>query len=167
MLQNKASEDAGRRLRFSNRGAVNMEYVFGGALALLIVAALALSIHGSLFSKKGSGLVDKIPDDVYFHCDKCQNEFPILRKDLTQQQRAQQNRGLMNADCPKCNEKGSSLEMARCPVPKCKKYYVPESYRDIDALMSMRPGSDICSHCGTDILEWRAEDSAKRRRERQ
>jgi len=51
--------------------------------------------------------------------------------------------------CPKCGQKQAFLA-AVCPY--CHKSYVAEFYQ---AGGHGNPGSDLCPHCGKDILKWR------------
>ncbi len=118
MLRGRASERMGGRGRRGRSGAINMEYVFAGGLALIIVAALTLAIWHTFFRPRG-GTIGEIPTEAHFQCRKCKDVQVVDMDKLTQKQIMQQGFGPMWADCPKCAKTDAAIEMAKCP--KCEK----------------------------------------------
>ncbi len=161
MLRDRPSERVGRRGRRGRSGAINMEYVFAGGLALIIVAALTLAIWHTFFRSRG-GTIGDIPTEAHFQCRKCKDVQVVDMDKLTQKQIMQQGFGPMWADCPKCAKTDAAIEMAKCP--KCEKYYVPKGYLRPDMMMSGVEGANICPHCKLDVQKYRTEEAMRRRK---
>lgn len=154
MLLDKASVRSERRFRFGNAGAINMEYVFAGGLALIIVAALGLTIYH--FMGGPGGASGEIPEEAWFRCMECKHEFAIKTETLTKTQMMSQGMGPMLANCPKCGEEEGAVEMSLCP--KCEKYYVPEGFLDPRLFIEGDKKANVCEHCGLDVQEYRRKE---------
>ena len=159
MLRDRALRGAPRRRNVARRGAINMEYVFAGALILLIVAALGLAFWHTFI--RNPSKVAKIDPQVHFRCLKCKDEYAKDRKDLTKQEMFMEGEptGIIT-DCLKCGAKGAAIQLSKCPA--CEKYYLPKER--MNPRIWGTPGSNICEHCKIDVNQWYVEDAKKRKK---
>ena len=126
MTRQRESATVAGRLRTGNRGAVNMEYLFGGALAVVIIGAVALTIYfGWMHTAKGKDT------NAHFTCYKCGKEFLV---DLFKEQPGE------ILDCRVCDGKQTAVRMVVCP--KCNNWtpLYDKNYKQ----------TLVCVHCGTD-----------------
>lgn len=137
-------------------GGRGVEYLLAGALAVVIIGAVALSVVSFL-----GGDEDEVPigDPVaHFQCQVCKKEWTSRFDELPEG--AVGPGGIERAlDCPLCGAKNSSLHMTKCVNPDCGKYFVPavgESPMD----PRVRP---VCPYCKTDQLEWRRQERKKKK----
>ena len=151
MLTGKSSTHAARRSRPARHGAITMEYVFAGALALVILGALILTVYFGFIHTPG-GLEEALQSEFTFRCVKCEHEFTKERDDLPVYVLRIMGEGLMFIDCPKCNAKDSAYQLVECP--KCKKLYLAPAYSDPEAYLQGLPGANVCEHCGLDVGKW-------------
>jgi len=142
-----------------------MEYVFAGALALIIISSLVLTIYHVGGDKTGSG--GRI---IRLECQSCGHQFELTPKEMMEKNSAGPG-GMpapgmvpgmaMSLDCPSCKIESSAIPMTRCPA--CEKYYVSEASKYPEAYMSGQMPPDICPHCNTDRIQW-YHDKAKSRK---
>jgi hypothetical protein len=158
MLRDRALKGAPRRDNVARRGVINMEYVFAGALILLIVAALALAVWHTFI--RNPSKVAKIDPQIHFRCLKCGGEYPKDRDKLTKSQMFSEAEGPIRDDCPKCATKGAGIQLSKCP--ECGKNYLPKFFTN--QRLWGQPGSNICEHCKIDVDKWYMEDAKKRKK---
>ncbi len=158
MLRSKSSRHAVTRPGFARGGAINTEYLFAGALALVILGALALTIYFSFF-RKSTGLKTELPTVYQFRCVECGHEFTIDVEDLPS--KAWRARGAvpMHMDCPKCGVEDAAAELYECP--KCKKYYLPPAHLDPESWQEGLLGADVCEHCVFEVCVSRRAGAAQ------
>ena len=157
MLRNRAPVGAPRRT-VARRGAINMEYVFAGALVLLIVAALGLAVWHTFI--KSPGTVGEVDPQVHLRCRKCNHEYAIDRDNLTKEQMFQEGdpSGIID-DCPSCGTKRAAIQLVKCP--KCEKYYLPR-WR-VTGRYGQK-GSNVCEYCKTDVDQWYMDEAKNRKK---
>jgi DNA-directed RNA polymerase subunit RPC12/RpoP len=116
------------------------EYLFGGALAIIIIGALSLTVYYT-FLGGGEGGTKVF---MQYQCEKCKAEFPV---DPTKYPRLMdaETPGDQVLDCPKCGVKKSAWPMTKCPA--CDKYYVRPSFK----AKTGKP--DICPFCNAEYLK--------------
>ena len=124
------------------RGAVNMEYAFAGALAAIILGSLALTIY--------FGLGPDAPPlpEPHWQCDKC---GAVLVGDLmTPEEMARKMgpAGLLPIDCPKCGAKDSLYQTIACP--QCGEWYIPATAKSPDGQIVGQDIRNVCPKCGAD-----------------
>ena len=157
-----------KHLDFGRGGSGDkMEYVFGGALVLIIIAAVAFAIH----SFGGGGKAAPVPSEFHMFCMSCKKQFTISREDLAKMQtQAPQVQpgpgngpsagmppgiGPMRAQCPDC-KKFSLIPERMCP--NCKKYY--HTNTDITGMNMMigmpitNSAPVICPWCKVNITDY-------------
>ena len=165
MLRDTSSRHTVKRLAIGGGGGLNMEYLFAGALGVIIMSSLGLTLYFGVLSGPEKRVTDTMS---HYKCDQCGEESTIDPADEPQDTmgitRDKMTELYKRIDCPKCGATESSIRMAKCQNEECGKYYVPDSYRDPTAWQEGRIASDICSHCGTDMRELR---KAKVRRYKQ
>ncbi len=158
MLRDRALRGAPRRYNAARRGAINMEYVFAGALILLIVAALALAVWHTFIRNPSE--VAEIDPQIHFRCLKCGHEYAKDRDQLTKSQMFSEAEGPIRDDCPKCGVQRAGIQLSKCP--ECEKYYLPEFFTN--PRIWGQPKSNICEHCKIDVDEWYIEENAKKKK---
>jgi rubredoxin len=136
-------------------GAIKADYLFGGALGVIVIVAMVLAIFYSLKPSR--------PTQEYrYKCDKCGNEF-----ESNTGPQMDKNDPMATApipiDCPKCGATKSCYAMTKCP--KCGTWYVRPSFRNPRG-MPAQPGQDVCPNCGTDLMAWEASEKDRLRQER-
>jgi len=142
----------GGALRGGGRG---MEFLLAGALGLIIIGSLGLTLY-SLFGEPGAagGTGRELPR---FQCQKCGHEFAMPSEKVYEMvpETELSRYGIARLDCPKCGARKSALEMTKCP--KCGKYYLSEGMKARgDAFTQREPKAgeqahrEVCPHCGTD-----------------
>ncbi|MCK4602803.1 MAG: hypothetical protein KAU28_10080 [Phycisphaerae bacterium] len=148
-----------KRLDFSGAGGGRkIEFLLGGALAVIIIGSLLLIIWPMV---TGGPWPSK--DRTYrFECQKCLHQFEMSMEDLDRREAepSMAPMGVYMLDCPKCGGKNSALVMSKCP--NCQKWYVLS--RD-KSPMQERPEDigNVCPHCKTDVDEWRYQRRKKNR----
>jgi len=154
MLRKTRSDQTMKRLAVAGGEGFKTEYLFGGALAVIILGALALAIYfgfaGGPSASKGE------VGGPWYKCEKCGEEFQLQQTGGGTMEKA------LPVDCPKCGGKACAYRMSVCP--KCGKRYVSDTTRYYLEMMQGRAVKDICPHCGTDIGQLRREEYKKRRR---
>jgi len=139
-------------------GKANMEYVFAGALAVIIVGALALTIYFVFVGDDTGGP----GEDSHWKClnPDCQYEFTMTPKQMSELP----NRATgptIRVDCPKCGTKDRAYLMIKCP--KCGKYYVPDSHKYFEAAMQGQQIRNVCPYCKTDYAQWYRDNRGKKK----
>ena len=119
------------------------ELLLGGALAAVVLAALAMAIMH----------MAKPPNPVtinyHFQCQTCKHEFNMTDRELPASAYQDSPTAPLRVDCPNCKASKSAARMLMCP--KCLKYfYVPEGE------------PQICPICKGDIAKLAAEKAAGR-----
>ena len=137
------------------RGAVNMEYVFAGALAAIILGSLALTIHFGL-SKDDVG---DLPEQ-HWQCEKCGEVFVGDLMTPEEMARKMGPGGLLPIDCPKCGAKDSVYQTIQCP--QCGEWYIPATAKFPEAQITGQDIRNICPKCGTDYRQWFIEHRGQR-----
>ena len=148
-----ALSDITRKLfNFGQSGGNKVEYLLAGALGLIIVGALALTIHTSF----GGGSRGK-NRPIVFECTQCHHHFEQKAEDLYDMEGMYGGMEIPMLDCPSCGAQKSALLTTRCPA--CEKHFISQS-----TLMQVQYGAsgqmppedvrDVCTHCGQDILQW-------------
>ena len=161
MLTCKASRRAVKGLGFHKRGAVNMEYVFAGRLAAVILGALVLTVYFSFIRSPGTKV--KPIEEVHLKCDQCGHEFVEKIEDIDPSILRGAEFGIV-LDCPSCGEKETAFQMNKCP--KCEKYYLAPAHRNPMAIANGAPGANVCSHCGTDITQWTIDQYKQKKKKK-
>lgn len=167
MLRDTLSRHTVRRLAIGGGEGLNMEYLFAGALGLIIISSLGLTLYFGVLSGPEKQVVDRL---THYKCDQCGEEFTIDPADQPQDPmgitRDKMAELYKRVDCPKCGATESSIRMAKCLNEECGKYYVPDSYRDPTAWQEGRMTSDICPHCGTDMRKLRRARARMRKQKK-
>ena len=131
-----------------------MEHVFGGALAAVIVAAVALTIWQTMFA--GPGNVQKAGTPQY----KCLECGYVFEQEQIPRDRMREaiDPALVLLDCPDCGAERSAMQMIRCP--DCGEYYISQrSLYQVEHNGRPAPEDvrDVCPECGTDRLQYARE----------
>ena len=129
-----------KRLEFGGRQWSPKELLLGGALAVVVLAALAMAVMHMMKPVK--------PESITYHlqCQKCKYEFPLKDTELPAYVYEKPNDPI-KIDCPKCQAEKSAEVMSMCP--KCLKYfYVPAGQQK------------ICPTCKEDIAKLAADKKA-------
>lgn len=137
------------------RGAITTEHLFGGALAILIIVAVVLTLNQTLF--RGSGDTADV-GTPHFKCLDCDHVFEV--EEIPRERiREARDPAMVLLDCPSCGAESKAIKMVRCP--KCKEYFVSDRH-----LYTVEHGGEgapddvreICPHCGTDRQEYLEEN---------
>jgi ribosomal protein L37AE/L43A len=123
-----------------------MEYVFAGALALIIIGALALSLNAVM----GGGGPRGDVEDAHWKCEACEEVF--VDNDYLPEEEMIEGPGVAELDCKACGAEDSVFLMIKCP--NCEQWYIPESHRQWEAVEEGAEIRDICPHCGTDYVQY-------------
>ena len=154
MLRSRLSQ-AVQRLEFAGG---RTEYLFAGALVLIVVAALGLSIY---FAFGGRGNDFERPDpNVPYECEACGHHWTVNMEDIDPD-RAMASEGPIIEPCPSCGAPDTGYPMTKCP--KCGKYFLSEYHRDWQ-LMGEEGQDELCPHCGLNINEYYRQELEKRKR---
>ena len=151
---------SGRRWLDLSGGKV--DFLFAGALILLIVLAVGLTVWHVFFrpAPNISGETGK----VFYMCTAPDPQDPsrehgyVFEVDpATIVKKINEGGATSNVvalDCPQCRAKDSCLPATKCP--KCGKFYVSERTRAEAGLIDMdiSQARDICPYCGQDRDEW-------------
>lgn len=152
MILNRRFCYAARR-PVSRRGEVKMEYVFSGALAVIIAVSLSLAVYFGFFGG-GANRQDISEIELLYKCDKCQAEFSQPLEQLAPEEMMQKG-APRPVDCPECGATASAWRMTECP--SCGKSFVSPKTRN-----PFTQEREICPHCNTDIPQWRRDNRKKR-----
>ena len=155
MLWNKLPRQTVRPVALA-AGRISSEHLFAGAIGVVIVAALALTIAFTF----GGGRKELDPDAGLWHykCEQCGEEFtkpptPVSRERMIGGDMKMDPVSIdPRVDCPKCNAKQAALKMTQCP--NCKKWYVDPRINDPSA-------KRVCPHCNMSFNQWMAEQRKK------
>ena len=135
-----------------------MEYLFAGALAVVIIGSIVLTIYFGLLSGPGR---ESGPDEFHFLCEACNKEVVLDVEDIPSSSGEGSDEEafiptiLSRVDCPECGASQTAVLMVQCPNPDCKKYYVSPVAEDPDAFIRMgKAPRFICPDCGTDKMMW-------------
>jgi hypothetical protein len=165
MFWNTSAHRTVRNLALGGGGGLKTEHLFAGALGIIIVGALVLSIYFGVAGQK-EGEVAVL---LSYKCDACGEVSTINPTELQtapQGQGAAEDKveaGRRPIDCPKCQAKQSAYRMMTCYNTECAKLFVPDSYRSEVGVWGV---PDICPHCGSNMQELRKKKILKRRQER-
>jgi len=151
-----------RRLDFGRLGGAKMEWIFAGALGLIIILSLVITLWPS-DSTVGIGDAPK----QHYVCVKCQHEFEkdimsFSKEELGGGMRMPEAQGpAILVDCPSCKATQSCWPAIQCP--ECKKWFI--SQQDVAFMRYYVAQQPIpegvwrirskCTHCGTVPYEWR------------
>ncbi len=137
-------------------GPTQGEYLFTGALILIIIAVLVFIF----WPRVTIGCRLPLVTQVHFRCLKCGHEYAKDRDQLTKAQMFMEGEpyGILD-DCPKCGAKDESRQKVKCP--ECEKYYLPKVFTYPKGCPDV--SSNICEHCGIDVNKWYIEDAKKRK----
>lgn len=133
-----------------------MEYVFAGALGVIILGALALTLYFAFFGNEqnrtlGDGL-------AHLEClnPACKNQFTMPQQDVAPLEMPGQR-----ILCPKCQKK-SAVSQSMCP--SCKKWYLdPRAVYDMSPSGPPEGLKAVCPYCKTDMDEFYRAEAMKRR----
>ena len=148
-----------RRLNLGKGGSGGkMEYVFGAALAIIIIGAVVLA-----FTSGGEEQIEQIAGDrEMYWCQQCQKEFEFDSSTLPPEQQGMYGKATgIVPPCPTCGGQNTVIEMVRCP--ECGEYYVSKlkQFERYQMYGQVQPGTptpqDICPSCGTNRVQWYAE----------
>jgi hypothetical protein len=136
------------------------DYIFAGALALLILLALGYSVYATFFTSPGGDIPQPKDDKTHFICRACKHEIALEPTEVRDmRRRMEREEDLMRLDCPNCDREQSMLRATWCY--NCHDYYLSPHTR---ALAELKPGeepedlpADVCTHCGTNQREWMKE----------
>jgi len=140
-----------KNLNFGRSGGTDkMEYIFGGALALIILAAIVLMTMHFIGGGSQGGVT--IPDEFHMYCAECKKEYVIPKAKMMELAK-QATPGPFRPKCPTC-QKNALVREAVCPA--CGAYYITEAM--ITGQDSMMPvptaGEQKCPKCGVDIRQY-------------
>ncbi len=145
------------------------EFLLIGALAVIIVGALVLTIMYNWSSDE-----DNSPSDtkIMGKCldPQCAAEFEITLDAMTEDERPMSR--VLRFTCPTCGTKRSALIMTRCPVPECRKFFlsdqtIQDHKNDLDMQAGREPAVThmppiICPYCETDHDQYMREQRKRR-----
>jgi hypothetical protein len=151
-----------RRLNLGKGGGGGkMEYLFGAALALIIIAAVVLALTG----KRGPQIPQPPEGGTRYTCSQCGEVFALDIASLPPEQQGRYGPQTgMAPPCPKCGAQNAAMEMVCCP--KCQAFYVSQ-VKHFDRLQmlggaqGLAKPQDICPECQTDRIKWYAEHLTK------
>jgi len=147
------------RLNISRRsGAAKMDYIFGGALGVIIIGAMVLAV---VYGLGGNSKVTT--PEIHYKCTKCGAEFLSTKRPMGDKMDPNQM-GPKPIDCPKCGAKDSAYPMTKCP--KCGKWFLRDSTVHPEKRMMGQPVNDKCPSCGLNYRNWVLEQNKQARRER-
>lgn len=133
-----------------------MEHLFGAALAVVIVAAVGLTLYTTLGGGPGGARASGKP---HYQCLECEYVFRVEVDDIPPEKlRKATDPSMVLLDCPDCGAESSALEMTKCP--KCGEHYVAQRTRYMVEHGVPAPGDvrDVCPHCGTDRKDYMRQD---------
>jgi len=157
----------------------NMEYVLVGALALIIVAAIVMTVWQLFFSGPGGG--EDYDTVQRYKCEKCGYTWEFDMSEMNPEENPEMMMGPMGPgmgamDCPKCKEKRCAFLMVKCPKEDCGEYYIGESTKwharmySPDGTGEMSPDGepphDVCPKCGTDRTKFYRDRARARRKKK-
>jgi hypothetical protein len=146
-----------KRFKLGSGSAGKMEYVFAGALGLIIVVALFLTVYYGIMGG-GSASVGKGDPNTHFQCIKCKHEFTMAPNTIPQAALAKaDDPSNVKLDCPACKAKGTCYIEVLCP--KCGTWYAPPSKIAFDQGKMGVP--DVCPKCGTNRIDYLREQLKK------
>jgi len=164
MFWNASAHRKVKNLALGGGGGLKTEYLFAGALGLIIVGALILSVYFGFAGSRGEE-----PVLVHYKCTACEEEFTINPAEQPMDTTGMAGEGdkialaQLPIDCPKCGAKESAYRMRKCLNPECEKYFLPDSYRP----GAPAAGRIICPYCGSDQGKLLQKQRIERRAERQ
>jgi len=170
MFLSSSSHGGAKRLNLGRGGGkgFNMEYLFAGALAAIIVGSLALTIYFTFGGHRGA----RGPREIHFKCIKCGYEFTKKPEELRAMSPGEPSMDMMFVpgmepmalDCPKCGAKKSAFMAVKCPNPDCGAYYISPYMLNPEAMTEGKELRDVCPKCGTDRVQWYLEHRKKRKK---
>lgn len=127
-------------------GDKKMEYVLGGALALIIVGSLALTIYFGFIRDSGSSAYADEP--IFFQCRKCSTKFSVKVKDLRE---PTSEMGMpWPGKCPNCGADSDQDFIAMVQCYKCQHWFVPQGAEQQTPNSPPMPVYGKCPNCGAD-----------------
>jgi hypothetical protein len=160
----KTPWNAGARFDLGGRSMGKMEYLLGGALTVIILGSVGLSIYMMMGGKENTAS----QPITHYYCEKCQKEFEFdFRKQFenTQDPRAARPMnpmmydprfGEMGIDCTQCGQKACAFRMNRCE--KCGNYWPTTAEERTPRTAGNKR---ICPKCNTDQFEYLKEKYSK------
>jgi len=164
MFLSGSSRGGAQRLNLGRGGGkgFNMEYLFAGALAVIILGSLILTIYFTL----GGGEPSPGDLEVTFKCAKCGYEFSKkpeevrpMGPDMMPMPMGAPGMAPIALDCPKCGAKKSAFQAVKCP--NCGAFYISQITTHPVAPGEGRQLRDVCPKCGTDRIQWYREHRKK------
>jgi len=156
-------------LKLGGLGRISPEVLFAGALGVVIVASLILTVYAAFSG--GSGAVGEpldFTDSTFtFQCLECPHQFEASTDQvLTHTSPLLLREHASILDCPECGTKNSCLMTQPCP--KCGHEYIwPQTLSFYSSLQQgggqALPTENICPGCGVDVDEFYR---ARRKRQR-
>ena len=149
-------------------GGRSVEFLLGGALALIIVGSLVMTI---MYGWNDGGSGSRTPVKRLYRCESCTKEFELDRRDgpagLVGMPIRDPGMAPFKPNCPHCQTENAGISLTRCP--NCEKYYLSPmtEYSHGVMLEQVPPGEaplDICKHCGTDRRQWIRDHRKKRKK---
>ena len=139
------------RFELGGKQMGKMEYLLGGALTVIILGSLAISLWS--FFRGGTGGGDKIEPVITYHCDKCGHEFDFQAPEPDPNNPTagmpDPMMGPRPIECPQCHTKPfTAWLMNRCV--KCAKLF-PQPPESHDPRWS---GEVVCPHCNTNQTQF-------------
>lgn len=165
-------DSSSKRLEIGGRSITQGELLLGGALGLIIVAALVLTIV-SIF--RGNDPEGETPTVAKYECTKCGKITTIdleeARKDPSKYPPEMMGGPgpMMGAqDCDVCKPQGfekTVFKQRQCP--KCKEWILPPAgFRDEEMQMSGpaadRPADYNCPKCQVEVIKFEQDEVRKK-----
>lgn len=135
-------------------GGDSMQYLLAGTLILVIVISLISVFVGFSGDSPGEG---GEPAEMKFFCLETNKEFTIKPEELNQEE-MMDHPARVRVMSPYSNKR-TGIQMVCCP--ECKKYYVPEPWKDPNYSNPDEPCK--CPYCGTNREEWYRQKIKERR----
>ncbi len=151
----------GKRFAIGGSGDGKDKMLIIGLVAIIVVA---VAIAGwSLLSGDDEDAGFK-RDELGFHCAACENEWVLTTKEFENFQASIAPEdwgnhvgpmGTIIPECPSCGHSQSAQPMTWCPA--CEKWF----YSQPDYMDPLGGGAAECTHCGTNIMQWRRDNAKK------
>ncbi|MFP4053754.1 MAG: hypothetical protein ACLFV7_07820 [Phycisphaerae bacterium] len=159
-MGNGSGNRRGLNLEFMDRLGPKGDYIFAGALALLIVVALGYSIYRT-FGSEPTVDIPRGDGKTHFICIECDHEVAYEPEEMRKIRRRRGEEDFLVLDCSACNGKQTMVQATFCP--SCGAYYISERQK---ILSRLKPGEEPperlpkekCPECGTVRVEWIKEN---------
>jgi hypothetical protein len=136
-------------------------------LAATLLLVIAISLISLIHSCTGGGLGGREgrATELHFWCTEANKEFTIKSGDMRMEEEMYmiENPSSYRVMSPYSGKK-TGIQMIRCPNPDCKKYYVPDAWKEGRGGMYDPREKIVCPHCGTDRNQWYRERRKRRKK---